>query len=148
MKNIEIFTDGACSGNPGLGGWGAVLRYKGAEKELSGSKENTTNNRMELTAVIEALNALKEPCQVHITTDSQYVMKGATVWLSDWVKNSWRTASKKPVKNSDLWQDFFHLNKKHTLTWQWVKGHQGHEENERCDLLARQAIESLRFSLK
>ncbi len=148
MKKIEIFTDGACSGNPGLGGWGAVLRYKDVEKEISGSAEATTNNRMELIAVINALKLLKTACEADIYTDSQYVMKGATEWLSGWVKNSWRTADKKPVKNSDLWQDIYRLNKEHVLHWHWVKGHAGHPENERCDLLARNAIESLREQLK
>lgn len=148
MKQVDIFTDGACSGNPGLGGWGAILRYKGVEKEISGAQEATTNNRMELLAVINALKMLKEPCKASIYTDSQYVMKGATEWLTGWVKNSWRTADKKPVKNSDLWQDIHLLNKTHCLSWHWVKGHQGHPENERCDLLARNAIESLRESLK
>lgn len=147
-KKIEIFTDGACSGNPGIGGWGAVLRYKETEKELSGAEELTTNNRMELLAVIEALKALKANCEVDLYTDSQYVMKGATEWMDGWVKNSWRTANKKPVKNSDLWQDIFHLLKKHHIHWHWVKGHAGHPENERCDLLARTALNDLRESLK
>ena len=148
MKQIDIFTDGACSGNPGLGGWGAVLRYKDIEKEISGAAEATTNNRMELLAVINALNSLKTNCEVNIYTDSQYVLKGATEWLKGWVQNSWRTADKKPVKNSDLWQDIYHLSKKHVLHWHWVKGHAGHTENERCDLLARNAIENLREQLK
>lgn len=148
MKKIEIFTDGACSGNPGLGGWGAILRYKDTEKELSGSEESTTNNRMELTAVIEALKALKSPCEADIYTDSQYVMKGATEWLHGWIANSWRTADKKPVKNSGLWQEIQHLTKIHVLHWHWVKGHAGHPENERCDALARLAIEDLRERLK
>ncbi len=148
MKHVEIFTDGACSGNPGLGGWAAVLRYKNIEKEISGAAESTTNNRMELMAVINALKLLKTTCEADIYTDSQYVMKGATQWLADWVKNSWRTADKKPVRNSDLWQDIYHLNKKHVLHWHWVKGHAGHTENERCDLLARNAIEALREQLK
>ena len=148
MKRIELFTDGACSGNPGLGGWGAVLRYKENEKEISGSQEATTNNRMELTAVLESLKLLKEPCEVDLYTDSQYVMKGATEWLYGWMKNGWRTADKKPVKNSDLWQELYRLSKQHTLHWHWVKGHAGHPENERCDLLARSAIEALRESLK
>ena len=136
MKQIEIFTDGACSGNPGLGGWGAVLRYKDVEKEISGAAEATTNNRMELLAVINALKLLKTTCEADIYTDSQYVMKGATEWLAGW------------VKNSDLWQEIYHLNKQHVLHWHWVKGHAGHPENERCDLLARGAIESLREQLK
>ena len=148
MKQVEIFTDGACSGNPGLGGWAAVLRYKDVEKEINGGEEATTNNRMELKAVINALKMLKTACEADIYTDSQYVMKGATEWLRGWVANSWRTADKKPVKNSDLWQEIYHLNKQHTLRWHWVKGHAGHPENERCDLLARAAIESLRERLK
>ncbi len=148
MKKVEIFTDGACSGNPGLGGWGAVLRYKEVEKEISGAQEATTNNRMELTAVINALKLLKTACEADIYTDSQYVMKGATEWLNGWVKNSWRTADKKPVKNSDLWQEIYHLNKQHVLHWHWVKGHAGHPQNEHCDLLARNAIEHLREQLK
>lgn len=147
-KKIEIFTDGACSGNPGIGGWAAVLRYRETERELSGAREATTNNRMEMTAVIEALNALKEPCEVDLYTDSQYVMKGATEWMPGWVKAGWRTADKKTVKNSDLWQMIFHLLKKHDVAWHWVKGHAGHPENERCDLLARTAIQELREALK
>ena len=148
MKQVKIFTDGACSGNPGLGGWAAILRYKDVEKEIYGAQEATTNNRMELIAVINALQLLKADCEVDLFTDSQYVLKGATQWLSDWVKNDWRTANKKPVKNSDLWQNIYHLNKKHILHWHWVKGHAGHLENERCDLLARNAIENLREQLK
>ena len=147
MKRIELFTDGACSGNPGLGGWGAVLRFRGVEKEVYGAEEATTNNRMELKAVIESLKLLKEPCEVDLTTDSQYVMKGATEWMPQWVKNSWRTADKKPVKNSDLWQEVFHLQRMHKLRWHWVKGHAGHPENERCDELARNAIADLRERL-
>ncbi len=147
MKRIELFTDGACSGNPGLGGWGAVLRFRGVEKEVCGAEEATTNNRMELKAVIESLKLLKEPCEVDLTTDSQYVMKGATEWMPQWVKNSWRTADKKPVKNSDLWQEIFHLQRTHKLHRHWVKGHAGHPENERCDELARNAIADLRERL-
>ena len=148
MKQVTLFTDGACSGNPGLGGWAAVLRYKETEKEISGSQEATTNNRMELTAVLQALRLLKEPCEINIYTDSQYVMKGAEEWLTGWVKNGWRTADKKPVKNSDLWQELYRLGKTHLLHWHWVKGHAGHSENERCDLLARCAIEALREQLR
>ena len=148
MKRITLFTDGACSGNPGLGGWGAILRYKETEKEISGSQDATTNNRMELTAVLEALKLLKEPCEIDIYTDSQYVMKGATEWLYGWMKNGWRTADKKPVKNSELWQELYRFDKQHTLHWHWVKGHAGHSENERCDLMARNAIEELREALK
>ena len=137
MKKVEIFTDGACSGNPGPGGWGAVLRYNGREKELSGGEINTTNNRMELTAVIEALGCLKEPCSVTLTTDSKYVAdaisKGRAV---SWQKNGWRKADKKPALNSDLWEKLLNLLKTHDVTINWVKGHAGHPENERCDALA------------
>ena len=129
-------------GNPGPGGYGAVLLSGPHRKELSQGFRLTTNNRMELTAVIEALNLLKTTCEADIYTDSQYVMKGATEWLAGWVRNSWRTADKKPVKNSDLWQDIYHLNKKHTLRWHWVKGHAGHPENERCDHLATTAADT------
>lgn len=137
MKNVEIFTDGACSGNPGPGGWGAVLRYNGREKELSGGEKNTTNNRMELTAVIEALNCLKEPCRVTLTTDSKYVSDAISKgWAVSWQKNGWRKADKKPALNADLWEKLLALLKIHTVTINWVKGHAGHPENERCDTLA------------
>ena len=137
MKNVEIFTDGACSGNPGPGGWGAVLRYNGREKELSGGEKNTTNNRMELTAVIEALNCLKEPCCVTLTTDSKYVSDAISKgWAVSWQKNGWRKADKKPALNTDLWEKLLALLKIHTVTINWVKGHAGHPENERCDALA------------
>lgn len=139
MKRVEIFTDGACSGNPGPGGWGAVLRYNGVEKELSGGEEETTNNRMELTAVIEALSALKEPCNISLYTDSRYVMDGIEKWIENWKRNNWKTANKKaPVKNIELWQKLDELQAKHEIRWIWVKGHAGHPENERCDALARQ----------
>lgn len=141
MKKVEIFTDGACSGNPGPGGWGAILRYNGHEKELSGGALETTNNRMELQAVIAALNALKEPCIVTIHTDSKYVMDGVMQYLPRWKQNGWRTADRKDVKNKDLWQA---LDQALTLAtkveWVWVKGHNGHVENERADALARAAI--------
>lgn len=138
MPAVEIFTDGACSGNPGAGGWGAVLRYGGVEKELSGGEAETTNNRMELTAVIEALKALKKPCEIVLCTDSRYVMDGVQQWLPNWKKNGWRTANKKsPVKNIDLWQQLDALLELHKIKWVWVKGHNGHPENERCDKLAR-----------
>lgn len=137
MKSVEIFTDGACSGNPGPGGWGAVLRYNGREKELSGGERNTTNNRMELTAVIEALNQLKEPCKVTLTTDSKYVSDGINQgWAASWQQNGWRKADKKPALNPDLWQKLLDLLKIHDVTIVWVKGHAGHPENERCDQLA------------
>ena len=143
MPEVEIFTDGACSGNPGAGGWGAILRYGDIEKELSGGEEETTNNRMELTAVIEALGALKKDCVVILYTDSRYVMDGVTKWLPNWLQNGWRTANKKtPVKNIDLWQRLESLLKKHKIQWVWVKGHNGHPENERVDKLARDQAKS------
>ena len=138
LKRVEIFTDGACSGNPGAGGWGAILRYNNVEKELSGGEENTTNNRMELTAVISALAALKEACNITLYTDSRYVMDGIEKWIATWKQNGWRTANKKsPVKNIELWQQLDELQEKHEIRWVWVKGHAGHKENERCDELAR-----------
>ncbi len=138
MPDIEIYTDGACSGNPGNGGWGAILRYGKIEKELSGGEKNTTNNRMELTAVIEALKALKKECNITLYTDSRYVMDGVMDWLPNWKQNGWRTANKKtPVKNIDLWQLLDALLQKHQIKWVWVKGHNGHPENERVDTLAR-----------
>lgn len=138
MKRVEIFTDGACSGNPGAGGWGAILRYNDVEKELSGGEENTTNNRMELTAVISALKALKEPCNITLYTDSRYVMDGIEKWIISWKQNGWKTANKKsPVKNVELWQELDALREKHEIRFVWVKGHAGHPENERCDELAR-----------
>lgn len=137
MKNVEIFTDGACSGNPGPGGWGAILRYNGREKELSGGEKNTTNNRMELTAVIKSLEQLKEPCCVTLTTDSKYVSDGINKgWAVSWQKNGWRKADKKPALNPDLWERLLDLLKTHNVTINWVKGHAGHPENERCDQLA------------
>lgn len=137
MKKVEIFTDGACSGNPGPGGWGAVLRFGGREKELCGGDDDTTNNRMELTACIEALSALKEPCEVTLTTDSQYVVNGMTKgWASSWQKNGWIKSDKKPAQNPDLWEKLLELSKRHRLTFVWIKGHAGHPENERCDALA------------
>lgn len=137
MKKVEIFTDGACSGNPGPGGWGAVLRFGGREKELCGGDDDTTNNRMELTACIEALSALKEPCEVTLTTDSQYVVNGMTKgWASSWQKNGWIKSDKKPAQNPDLWEKLLELSNRHRLTFVWIKGHAGHPENERCDALA------------
>lgn len=137
MKNVEIFTDGACSGNPGPGGWGAILRYNGHEKELSGGEVNTTNNRMELTAVISALQSLKEPCKVTLTTDSKYVSDGINQgWAKSWQKNGWRKGDKKPALNPDLWQKLLELLEIHEVNIVWVKGHAGHPENERCDVLA------------
>ena len=137
---IEIFTDGACSGNPGPGGWGAILRWNGHEKELSGGERATTNNRMELLAAIRALEALKAPSVVTIHTDSKYVMDGLTKWLPKWKRNGWKTADKKPVKNDDLWRALDDACSRHDVKWRWVKGHDGHEENERADALARAAI--------
>ena len=141
---IEIFTDGACSGNPGPGGWGAVLRFKAAEKELSGGAPATTNNRMELMAAIAALEALKHPSRVALTTDSTYVRDGITRWIHDWKRRNWKTAAKKPVKNVDLWQRLEAALAPHQVTWHWVRGHTGHPENERADALARAALAQLR----
>jgi len=134
---VEIFTDGACSGNPGPGGWGAILRFKGREKEMCGGERETTNNRMELKAAIEALNTLKKPCRVRLVTDSNYVKEGITSWIKKWKQNGWKTANKKPVKNADLWQALEKALKRHHVEWEWVKGHAGHLENERADALAR-----------
>ncbi|CCV03659.1 Ribonuclease H [Mesorhizobium metallidurans STM 2683] len=139
-KHVEIFTDGACSGNPGPGGWGAILRFNGKTKELSGGEAETTNNRMELLAAISALNALKEPCEVDLHTDSKYVMDGISKWIHGWKKNGWKTADKKPVKNGELWQALDEANRRHKVTWNWVKGHAGHAENERADELAREGM--------
>ena len=136
MTHVEIFTDGACSGNPGPGGWGAIMRTKGIEKEISGGEKDTTNNRMEMMAVIAALEALHRGCRVKITTDSQYVMKGMLEWLPGWKKRNWQTAAKKPVKNIDLWKRLEKAAETHQLEWEWVRGHQGHVENERADQLA------------
>ncbi len=142
-KTVEIFTDGACKGNPGPGGWGALLRYDGHEKSLCGGEANTTNNRMELSAAISALEALKEPCKVILTTDSEYVRKGITEWLPNWKKRQWKTAAKKPVKNADLWQQLDAATAKHDIDWKWVKGHSGHRENDIADALANQGIEKI-----
>jgi ribonuclease HI len=144
QKRIEIFTDGACSGNPGPGGWGAILRFNGKEKELSGGENETTNNKMELQAAIEALKALKEPCTIDLWTDSQYLRQGITQWIHNWKKNGWRTADKKPVKNQEQWVELDALVLKHSIEWHWLKGHAGHPENERCDELARLEIQRLR----
>jgi len=142
-QRIEIFTDGACSGNPGPGGWGAVLRWRGAEKELSGAAPETTNNRMELMAAIAALEALKRPSKVDLTSDSTYLRDGITKWIHGWRAKGWKTADKKPVKNQDLWLRLDEVAKRHEIEWHWVKGHAGHAENERADKLARDAIKSL-----
>jgi len=140
MDEVEIFTDGACSGNPGPGGWGAILRYRGVEKEISGGENPTTNNRMEMLAAITALEALKRPCTVQVYTDSQYLRDGITKWLPAWKARGWRTADKKPVKNVDLWQRLDTAAAPHRIEWNWVRGHAGHPENERADALARAAI--------
>lgn len=142
-KPVEIYTDGACKGNPGPGGWGVLLRYGQVEKELCGGEKNTTNNRMELMAAIEGLKALKRSCQVRVTTDSQYVRQGITQWLPRWIDRNWRTAANKPVKNQDLWQQLAEQTTKHQVEWRWVKGHSGHPENERADQLANQGIDQL-----
>ena len=139
----EIYTDGACRGNPGPGGWGVVLRYKGHEKNLYGAEVMTTNNRMELMAAIMALESLKRHCRVRLTTDSQYVQKGITEWLPNWKKRGWKTASRKPVKNIDLWQRLDAAIVGHDIQWEWVRGHSGHPENEQADALANQAIDEL-----
>ncbi len=144
MKQVEIFTDGACKGNPGPGGWGAILRMGHHEKEMSGSDKATTNNRMELAAVINALGALKEPCRVHLHTDSRYVIDGITKWIFGWQKNGWRNAAKKPVANSDQWIELIEATRPHRIEWIWVKGHDGHPENERADKLASDAADAAR----
>lgn len=143
MKHVEIFTDGACRGNPGPGGWGALLRYKDIERELYGGAPDTTNNRMELLAAIEGLKALGEACKVTLTTDSVYVKNGITQWLPNWKKKNWKTAARKPVKNADLWMALDEQNQRHQVDWQWVKGHSGHRENEIADALANRGIDEL-----
>ncbi len=140
MKRVDIFTDGACSGNPGPGGWGAILRYGDHEREISGGEPLTTNNRMELTAAIRALEALKEPASVTIHTDSRYLMDGASLWLKKWKGNGWKTADRKPVKNGDLWRALDDAAARHEVKWRWIRGHSDHVENERADALARAAI--------
>ena len=140
---VEIYTDGACRGNPGPGGWGAVMRYGGHERELYGGEAQTTNNRMELLAAIRALEALKRPCRVSLTTDSQYVRKGITEWLPNWKRKRWKTAAGKPVKNADLWRQLDELAARHNVEWHWVRGHTGHPENERADQLANRGIDEL-----
>lgn len=141
---VEVFCDGACSGNPGVGGWGCVLRYKGKEKDLAGAEEATTNNRMELTGAIMALESLTRPCSVVVTTDSQYLAKGMKEWISGWVNKGWINSKKEPVLNRDLWERLLALSKIHDIEWRWVRGHNGHPENERCDKLATNAIEEFK----
>jgi ribonuclease HI len=142
-ERVRIFTDGACRGNPGPGGWGVLLSYKGKERELCGGESMTTNNRMELMAVIKALEALTKTARVQVTTDSQYVKKGISEWIKNWKRNGWKTAGRKPVKNADLWERLDALVNKNDVTWAWVKGHSGHPENERVDALANKGLESI-----
>ncbi|KTT05065.1 ribonuclease H [Pseudomonas oryzihabitans] len=141
---VEVFTDGACKGNPGPGGWGALLKYRGAERELWGGEANTTNNRMELMAAIQSLAALKRPCRIRLTTDSEYVMKGITQWLANWKKRGWKTAAKQPVKNAELWQALDEQVQRHDVEWRWVRGHTGHPENDRADQLANRGVDEVR----
>jgi len=142
-KIVEIYTDGACRGNPGLGGWGVWLKYADSEKELYGGEQETTNNRMELMAAIQALEALKHPCQIKLHSDSKYVLQGITEWMDNWKKRGWKTAAKKPVKNEDLWRRLDAVIQKHTIDWTWVKGHSGNEGNEKADQLANLGIDTL-----
>lgn len=142
-QHVEIYTDGACKGNPGVGGWGAWLKYNGNEKSLYGGEENTTNNRMEMTAVIRALEALKRPSEIKLYTDSSYVQKGMIEWMTGWKANNWRTANKKPVKNDDLWKQLDRLSNLHQIEWIWVKGHAGNDGNERADQLANAGVEQV-----
>ncbi|MCC5859423.1 MAG: ribonuclease HI [Ectothiorhodospiraceae bacterium] len=148
MKTVELFTDGACRGNPGPGGWGVLLRWNGHEKALHGGEPETTNNRMELMAAIQGLKALRQPCEVHLTTDSQYVRKGMTEWLPDWKRRGWKTAARKPVKNADLWQELDTLVQQHRVHWHWVRGHSGHDGNERADALANRGIDEMNGSVR
>ena len=145
MRKVDIFTDGACRGNPGPGGYGSIIRTQGEEEEISGSAKNTTNNIMELTAAVVALKQLKEPCEVVLTSDSQYLVKGMTEWVKAWIKKGWVTAGKQPVKNKDIWVELNRLSKLHKITWKWVRGHQGHVENERCDRLANLAMDKTNY---
>ncbi|HIP13692.1 MAG TPA: ribonuclease HI [Arcobacter sp.] len=144
MKKILLYSDGSSLGNPGPGGWGTVLKYKDTTKEISGGDPYTTNNKMELQGVIEGLKLLKEPCDVEIISDSKYVVQGINEWLVNWIRNNWKTAAKKPVKNVELWQEYVNISKDHKIKATWVKGHAGHRENERCDTLARNEAELLR----
>lgn len=142
-RTVEVYTDGACKGNPGVGGWGAILEYDGKERELFGGETLTTNNRMELTAVIRALEALRRQCKVRVHTDSQYVQQGISRWIHDWKKRGWRTADRKPVKNADLWRRLDELAQQHEIEWIWVRGHAGHDGNERADALANRGVRSV-----
>ncbi len=142
---VEIYTDGACEGNPGPGGWGALLRYKDSEKEISGSTSHTTNNQMELLATVKALESVKKAVSIHLYTDSTYVKNGITLWIERWKKNGWKTSNKEPVKNRALWEQLDALASQHSITWHWVRGHAGHLENERADKLARSAIQGLKL---
>ena len=144
MEKVEIFTDGACRGNPGPGGYGSIIRTRDQENEISGSAKITTNNIMELTAAVVALKQLKKPCEVVLTSDSQYLVKGMTQWIKGWAKKGWITASKQPVKNKEIWLELDQLNKVHKISWKWVRGHQGHAENERCDALANMALDKMK----
>ena len=144
MEKVEIFTDGACRGNPGPGGYGSIIRTRDQENEISGSAKITTNNIMELTAAVVALKQLKQPCEVVLTSDSQYLVKGMTQWIKGWAKKGWITASKQPVKNKEIWLELDQLNKVHKISWKWVRGHQGHAENERCDALANMALDKMK----
>lgn len=146
--SVQIFSDGACSGNPGVGGYGAILRSEKKESELSGCEEMTTNNRMEMLAVITALEALKRPCRVRVVTDSNYVVKGMTDWIAKWIRNNWKNSGKKDVLNKDLWVRLISASQLHEVSWEWIKGHNGHAENERCDLLARDAIKKCRERMR
>lgn len=143
MKRVALYADGSCHGNPGPGGWAAILEYEGKSRELVGAERSTTNNRMELRAVIEGLRALREPCEVEVWSDSRYVIDGMTSWLPGWKRRGWRTADKKPVKNEELWRALDEAASRHVVTWHWVRGHQGHPQNERCDALANEAIRRL-----
>lgn len=144
MKSVQLITDGACLGNPGPGGWAYILRFNEHAREMSGSEPHTTNNRMELTAVIQGLRAIKEPCKVEVITDSEYVKNGITTWIHNWKRNGWKTAAKKPVVNQDLWMDLDHETKTHYIRWTWTKGHADHADNNRCDELATQAAREQR----
>jgi len=143
VKHVRLYTDGSCHGNPGPGGWGAILQWEGSEREISGAEPATTNNRMELRAVIEGLRALREPCEVEVWTDSRYVVDGMKLWLANWKRKDWRTADRKPVKNAELWRELDDEAARHRARWHWVRGHDGHPENERADRLANAAIATL-----